>query len=139
MALDLRVDESVKSRTHPVFGVLYFEHSDFNIRILYHRSPAEGRASAGCPTTRFPSLDGRGLRGGWSDKILISQQFYHPHPDPPPSRGRAISGIARVIGQPVSARPAHSGIGTARPPRLAVSHGGRGGRPFYLNELTIFN
>jgi hypothetical protein len=39
---------------------------------------------------------------------LISHQFYHPHPDPPPSRGRAISGIARVIGQP--AKPCPLGI-----------------------------
>jgi hypothetical protein len=52
------------------------------------------------PTTRFPSLDGRELRGGWSDKIWNSHQSYHPHPDLPPSRERAISGIAGVIGQP---------------------------------------
>ena len=30
-------------------------------------------------TPHFPSLDGRGLRGGWSDKILISYQFYYLH------------------------------------------------------------
>jgi hypothetical protein len=80
------------------------------------------RTSAVCPTTRFPSLDGRGLRGGWSDKILISHQFYHSHPNPPPfyrpgSRGRAISGIAGIFGQSVFARLIV--VGTARPPGFA--------------------
>jgi hypothetical protein len=53
-----------------------------------------GQAFTGCPTTRFPSLDGRGSRGGWSAKNLILYQIDHPHPNPPPSRGRAFGGIA---------------------------------------------
>jgi galactose-1-phosphate uridylyltransferase len=36
---------------------------------------------------------------------MISFLFYHPHPNPPPSKGEGIIGLAEVIGQAVYPLP----------------------------------